>query len=252
MTKLMILAAALAAASPSAAFGPTAAATARAATPVHELTHIRTTLNGAKGPLVVLIPGLSTPGSVWDDTVAALKGDHRLLVVEVKGFDGAAAPANEGAGLLDGIVADLAADLKTRKLEKPAIVGHSLGGLLALKFALAHPGTARSLLIVDALPFFGTVLDPKATVESVTPRAAQMRDMVIQSAPMMRAAAEKASATPPADCGKGMVLDPAGACKVQRWSFGAQPAVVAQAMYEDMLTDLRQDIAGLTLPVTVL
>ena len=252
MTKLMILAAALAAASPSAAFAKAPVATAQAADPVHELAHIRTTLHGAKGPLVVLVPGLSTPGAVWDDTVAALKGDHRLLVVEVKGFDGAAAPQNAKAGLIDGIVADLSADLKARGAAEASIVGHSFGGLVAMKFGLAHPRQAKQLMIVDALPFFGTVFDPKATIASVTPRAAQMRDMMLANAEIMRAAGAKARATPPTACGTGMVLDPAAACRVQAWSMSADPTVVAQAMYEDVMMDLRADIAGLTMPVTVL
>lgn len=251
MNKLMIAVAALAAASPTATYAkaPTAIAASAA---VHELTHIRTTLHGAKGPVVVLIPGMSTPGAVWDDMVAALSPTHRLLVVEVKGFDGKPAPENAKDGLLAGIVADLSKDLGARKLTDATIAGHSMGGLLAMQFGLAHPAQAKQLLVVDALPFFGTVFDAAATLESVKPRAVQMRDMMVQGAPMMRAAAEKARATPSTTCGTGMVLDPKGACKVQLWSLSSDPAVTAQAVYEDVLTDLRRDIAGLKMPVTVL
>ena len=252
MNKLMIAVAALAAASPSAvlAHAPAAAASPAA---THELAHVRTTLHGAKGPVVVLIPGMSTPGAVWDDTVAAFAPTHRVLVVEVKGFDGKPAPENAKPGLLDGIVADMSADLRARKLGSATIVGHSLGGLLAMKFGLAHGDQARQLLIVDALPFFGTVFDGNATLDSVKPRAAQMRDMMVGGAEMMRAAGAKARANPPSgDCGKGMVLEPLAACKVQLWSLSAEPTVVAEAVYEDVLTDLRPDIAGLKMPVTVL
>ena len=50
--------------------------------------HIRTRLYGTAGPVVVLIPGMSTPAAVWDGTVASLVDDHRVLTVEVRGFAG--------------------------------------------------------------------------------------------------------------------------------------------------------------------
>jgi hypothetical protein len=59
--------------------------------------------------------------------VAALSGDMRLLVVEVRGMDGARAPANERPGMLAGIVADLSTDLVARPLPPARIVGHSFG-----------------------------------------------------------------------------------------------------------------------------
>lgn len=255
MKKTLLCIAALAAITltmPAAAAIATVPEAASSAVQVREHAHIRTVLYGQKGPAVVLIPGMSTPGAVWDDTVHALAGTHRLLVVEVRGFDGKPAPENTQDGLLDGIVANLASDLDARGLSDATIVGHSMGGLIALKVGLAHASMARQLLVVDALPFFGTVFDGNATLETIKPRAVQMRDMMIGSAAMMRAAADQARRAPSADCGKGMVLNPAAACKVRLWSLSADPAVTAQAVYEDMLTDLRKDIGGLKMPVTVL
>ena len=211
--------------------------------------HIRTTLHGNSGPVIVLIPGMSTPGAVWDDTVTALSNDHRLLVVEVRGFDGADAPANAKPGLVAGIVDDLAADLKARGLGKPAIVGHSFGGLVAMQFALDHPGQLDRLMIVDALPFFGTVFDAKATVASVQPRAAQMRDMMVEQAAVIKAAAAKGIATDP---GGDMARSAENRIRIANWSMRSDPAVVAQALYEDLGLDLRQDIARIAVPMTVL
>src|SRR5690606_34746306 len=121
-----------------------------------EYDHVRTTLHGVRGPVAVLIPGMSTPAAVWDDTIVALSGEMRLVVVEVRGMEGRRAPANEVSGMISGIVAELSADLAARELPPARIVGHSFGGLLALKFGLEHPGQAESVLVIDALPFFGT------------------------------------------------------------------------------------------------
>ncbi len=247
--KRLFLAAALAAIAlplPAVAATPTDVAAA----PVHTIDHIRTTLHGTKGPLVVLIPGMSTPGAVWDETVAALGSDHRLLVVEVRGFEGARGTANERPGAIAGIVADLAADLDHRNLVPDAIVGHSLGGLIAMQFGLDHPGKARRLMVVDALPFFGTVFDAKATVESSAAQAKGMRDMMIAGAEMMRAGGAKGT-----DSGagaSGMSQNEATRVKIANWSLDAEPLAVAQLVYEDLSLDLRQPIAGLSMPVTVL
>ena len=251
--KSLILAAALAATAlplPAVALAaPTSAAPATApSVALHD--HIRTTLHGTRGPLVVLIAGMSTPGAVWDDTVAALGGTHRLLVVEVRGFEGARGTANERPGALAGIVADLAHDLDRRRLKPDAIVGHSLGGLIALQFGLDHPGQARRLLVVDALPFFGTVFRPDATLANITAQAAAMRDMMIAGAERMRAGGVKGTTS--GDGAAGMSMDEAARVRIANWSLDAEPLAVAQLVYEDATTDLRAAVAKLTMPVTVL
>ena len=211
--------------------------------------HIRVQMHGNAGPVVVLIPGMSTPGAVWDDTVAALQGDHRLLVLTLRGFDGERGTANESEGAIDGVVADLSAELAGRGIGQATIVGHSLGGLIAMKFALAHTGQAKNLVILDSLPFFGMVVSPDMTLETVEPRAVYMRDMIVTGAERMREAG-LANTTSGAGAA-GMSIDEATRVTIANWSLDAEPLAVAQFVYEDTMTDLRQDIAALTMPVTV-
>ena len=47
----------------------------------------------------------------------------------------------------------------------PVVVGHSLGGLLALMLADKYPGDVRKMVIVDTLPFYAVLFNPDATVE---------------------------------------------------------------------------------------
>ena len=211
--------------------------------------HIRTRLYGTAGPVVVLIPGMSTPAAVWDGTVASLVDDHRVLTVEVRGFAGERGTANESAGAIDGIVADISADLAARNLGSATIVGHSLGGLIAMEFGLAHAEQARSLVILDSLPFFGMVFAPDMTLEKVEPQAAQMRDMMIAGAEQMRAAGAKN--TESGAGAAGMSIDEAPRVRIANWSLDAEPLAVAELVYEDTMTDLRSEIAGLKMPVTV-
>lgn len=222
----------------------TATETALPSSPVNEYDHIRTTLHGFAGPAAVLIPGMSTPGAVWDETVAALQGEMRLLVVEVRGFEGAPAPANAEPGVLPGIVADLAKDLAARGVDRAVVAGHSLGGLAGLRLALDHPDLTQSVVAIDALPFYATVFSPEATVESVAPQAERMRAMLVAQAGSQTAGAQPAPS--------GMSLDPEKQARIAAWSRQARPEVVAQALYEDLTTDLRQEIGRLEMPVTVL
>ncbi len=221
-----------------------------ASTPATNLyPHIRTRLHGSTGPIVILIPGMSTPDAVWDDSVARLSGSHRLLVVEVRGFDGERGTANEGAGVIAGIVADLSADLAARNIGPATIVGHSFGGLVAMQFALDHPEQASRLLIVDALPFFGTVIRPDASVENIAAQASQMHDGIIANADAMRAAGARGVA-------QGVVgqwsVGQENATRIANWAMRAEPLVVAEAMVEDMRLDLRTDIARIHVPISVL
>ncbi|GAA4032031.1 alpha/beta hydrolase [Sphingomonas rosea] len=206
---------------------------------------------GSRGPVVVLIPGLSSPAAVWDRVVPTLAADHRVLLVEVNGFATPRAP--EGAakpGLLDGVLADISAELKAaRNPGKAAIVGHSLGGLLAMRMGIEHPEQVDRLMVVDALPFFGVLMDPEGTAASVEPRAAMMRDMMARNAEAMRARAGQPVTGDPQN---GMSNTPEGRRKVAAWSLNADPLVVGQAMYEDVVTDLRKDIAKIAVPMTVL
>lgn len=218
--------------------------------PMQDHAHIRTMLHGTDGPVIVFIPGMSTPAAVWDDTVHALAATHRLLVVEVKGFDGARVAANEKPGLMDGIVADLVSDLNSRGIKRATLVGHSFGGLLSLKLAIEHPAMAERLLIVDALPFFGTIFDPAATIVSSRPRADAMRQMLLVNADTMRMLGERGASD--GSRAAGMSVNEDTRIKIANWSLKAEPTVVAQAIHEDFLSDLRPQLATLNLPVTVL
>ena len=124
-----------------------------------------------------------------------------------------------------------------------------MGGLVAMKLALAHPAAVDRLMVVDALPFFGTVFADSATVETMRPIATTMRSRMLGA---REAIAAKAATPVTTDPGGDMSATAEGRIKVANWSMKADPGVVGQAVYEDMLTDLRKDIARIAMPMTVL
>lgn len=124
------------------------------------------------------------------------------------------------------------------------IVGHSLGGFLALWIASDAPDLTGPLVIVDALPFLPAVFQPGATAESEKTTAERMRAAMSKGG----AAFEKQS-----EAGiRQMVTKPEDVETVVSWAKTTDPTAAADAMYDMFTTDLRDDVARIQSPVLVL
>ncbi|MBA4048182.1 MAG: alpha/beta hydrolase [Sphingomonas sp.] len=224
---------------------PATAAPAQAAPAEERLAHISVTTMGESGPAVILIPGLASPRSVWDGVAADLAKTHRVHLVQVNGFGGDAPGDNDKPGMLAGIAADLDRYIAAHKIAQPAIIGHSMGGLIAMMMGARYPAATGRVMVVDALPFFSLLFDPGMTVERARPFAEQARARTL--------ATPVPSAPVTADPGGIWSNTPAGRIMVANWSAKAAPAATAQALYEVMTTDVRGELASITgKPFTVL
>lgn len=225
-------------------FEPVASHAAPSAS-VTQMAHISVLATG-KGAPVILIPGLSSPRAVWDGIVPELAKTHRVYVVQINGFGGDAPGANLSSGILSGVVDDLHALIGKERIAGTAAVGHSMGGLVALMLAKAHPGDAGRLMIVDSLPFIDTLFSPVATVAMVEPQAKAMRDAQVASY------GKPASDTLAQSTAGRLAAKPMSRTEVAAWFKAADPRVSGKAMYEDMTTDLRPAMKTLATPITLL
>src|SRR5271170_4498954 len=180
---------------------------------------------------VILIPGLSSSRDVYAAEAKLLVPTHRLHLIQIAGFAGDPAGPNATGPILAPIVEQLHQYIVTNKLQPVPVIGHSLGGLLALMLAQAHPEDVSRLLIVDTLPFYALVFAPEATVDAVKPQAAAMRDQMITAPPDVYAAMATQTAG-------FLVLNPDARKLVAANSIASDRAVMANAMYEDLVTDL--------------
>jgi pimeloyl-ACP methyl ester carboxylesterase len=102
-------------------------------------------LAGAGAPLV-LIHGFTLDTRMWDDQFAPLAAQHRVLRYDARGF-GKSAPTGEAEYAHTD---DLAALLAYLGIDRAAVVGLSMGGGIAIDFALAYPAMVAALVPVDA------------------------------------------------------------------------------------------------------
>jgi pimeloyl-ACP methyl ester carboxylesterase len=103
------------------------------------------------GDPIVLIPGLACGAWEWNGVIPQLAATHTVYALTLAGFAGR---PPQGTPSIDGFVRDLDALLDARKLTRPVLIGHSLGGTLAIAYAERRPARVRGLVLVDALPTF--------------------------------------------------------------------------------------------------
>ena len=110
------------------------------------LLHVRQAGSGDAEPLL-LIHGLGTSQVIWDAVVPGLARTRRVVTIDLPGF-GRSAPAGPGFEL--GAVADrVARGLAAHGVSGPLdVVGHSLGGAVALTLAVDRPRLVRRLVLV--------------------------------------------------------------------------------------------------------
>lgn len=192
---------------------------------------------------MILIPGLTCPGEVWQETVAHYQKKYTCHVLTLPGFAGQT--PIETDSYLQTVRDEIIQYIKENKLKKPILTGHSLGGFLALWISVTEPGLIGANIIVDSLPFLGAVQDPNATSASVKPMAENMRKMMANSTPEQVKQSQKYFLP-------GMVNNKEKIELLSKWGVDSHAPTVAQAMYELQTTDLRDQLSASKTPTLIL
>jgi pimeloyl-ACP methyl ester carboxylesterase len=198
-----------------------------------------------KGPDVLLIPGLASSRDVYAAEASLLAPNYRLHLIQIAGFAGEPAGPNASGPILAPVVDQLHRYIVDNHLQPVPVIGHSMGGLLTLMLAQAHPEDVSKLLIVDSLPFYGLVFSPYATVENVHAQTLAITDQ------MLKMPADQFAASQPLFASR-MVISPAGLKAVSASSIASDRAVFVNAMVEDLSTDIRPQLDTIKTPTTLL
>jgi len=103
---------------------------------------------GEKGSPVILIHGLGASAEIWMHDVEALSIHHRVYVPDLVGFGKTGKPEREYTPAL--FITFLHEFIRALKIETPTLIGNSLGGGIALQYALLYPHNVDKLVLVDS------------------------------------------------------------------------------------------------------
>lgn len=197
------------------------------------------------GPDVILIPGLNSTPRAWASTVAALPG-YRYHLVQVSGFGAQAAGANKSGDVAAPVAEEIARYIRAAGLERPAVIGHSLGGTIGLMLAARHPDALSRLMVVDMFPYLGAMFaGPNAAPAQVMAVADRIAAGMLAMTPEQR---EKGAG----DTIAGMVDTVAMRPVAIADSLASDPDVGARAFHELIVTNLGPELNRIAVPVTVL
>src|SRR6266702_624226 len=102
-----------------------------------------------EGAAVVLIHGVGMARSIWEPQIDALRGEFKVIAYDMLGHGGSALPCVDPA--LADYAVQLADLLDHLDVAAAHVVGHSMGALVALEFALRYPSRVTSVAALNAV-----------------------------------------------------------------------------------------------------
>lgn len=190
---------------------------------------------------LIFIPGFASSGEVWNETTAKFEKNFTCYTLTMAGFAGVKPEAD--ASFADWEKA-IASYIKDNKIEKPVIIGHSMGGGLALAIAADYPELVGKIVIVDTLPCLAALSNPAFTakenndclstiVKLTSMTDDQFRQMQNQSIPRLLA-------------------DTSMQETVIGWSMKSDRKIFAKMYCDFSNTDLREKIKNIQCPSLIL
>jgi N-formylmaleamate deformylase len=199
-----------------------------------------------KGPPIILIPGYSCSGEVWNETVAHLKDRYQCHVLTLPGFAGVAPIKTP---ILLTVRDDIIRYINTQHLKRPILIGHSLGAFMGLWISSKEPLLLSRLICVDGVPFISAMSNPAITADSLKRNPMFNAEAVAQKFVNLPTASYE---TTMAKSLLWQVSDSTRAKQIAHWSALSDRRTLGYTYVEMSTTDLRKDIAAIQTPTLVL
>ncbi|WP_043263145.1 alpha/beta hydrolase [Streptomyces sp. CT34] len=100
------------------------------------------------GPALLFLHGWGTSGRTWGAQLPEFTGDHRVVTVDWRGCGRSARPAR--GNTLAGVVSDLVELIGALRLDRPVVVGSSIGGTFAVELGVRSPELVAGVVPVGA------------------------------------------------------------------------------------------------------
>jgi N-formylmaleamate deformylase len=225
--------------------GVVQAASTVATTQDAEKTHpaFRVKVDG-EGRAIIMIPGLASSGATWDATAEHLSHHFRCIELTLAGFAGM--PPIQG-NLLTETRDQIAQFIRDNHLERPVIIGHSLGGSIALDLATHDPQLVGPVIIVDSLPFMAGAWFQVDTLAAAQPMIEKMRaGMESMNHEQWQAMTRSGAST------NAMATNEKDQKTLIEWGLASDQKSVTNATIDLVSTDLRPELKKIDTPVLVI
>lgn len=203
------------------------------------------TISG-KGQPVLLIPGYSCSGEVWKETVQHLSTRYQCHVLTLAGFAGV--PAIDGP-ILKTVRDEIINYVIRNKLNKPILIGHSLGSFMSLWVSSTAPHLFGKLICVDGMPFLSALGNPTANADSLKKDPRYNAEAAVRN---FESLPDSGFIDRTAKAMSWQVADTARARQIATWQYQSNRRTLGLTLIELATTDLRKDITKIKSPVLVL
>lgn len=190
---------------------------------------------------IIFIPGFACSGEVWNETITKLKKEYTCYTLTMAGFAGAEPQMNPGFKNWETSIADF---IKDNKINNPVLIGHSMGGGLALALASDYPHLISKIIVVDALPCLQALSNPGFISKEVNDCSATTNQMMAMTTEQFYQMQKMSISR--------LLEDSAMHEKVVSWSVKSDRKTFAQMYCDFWNTDLRQKIKTIECPALIL
>ena len=195
-----------------------------------------------KGKPIILIHGMACAPEVWDEFVEKYQDKNELHLVRIKGFGNA--EKGEANHYLEEVKNELISYVRDNKLNKPTIIGHSMGGFLGLWAAAEAPELFGKIVSVDGVPYFPVLVMPGITAETAKAVSNQMTSAMSNMSPEAKKANQEMMIA-------SMIATEEKRPKVVEMGINSNPTVIGQAYGEMYTTDIRPLMGKIKVPVLI-
>lgn len=196
--------------------------------------------SSGKGQPILFLPGFATPGEVWNATSSNLP-NFQSHVVTYAGF-GEVAPVE--MPWYAKLKTDLIKYIEANQLQKIILVGHSMGGNLALDLAAALPDRVAKVVVADALACIREVMMPGVPAEALAYQSPYNDQLLAMN--------EAAQSAYLGQMTQNMISKPADQAQVKAWMAAADRKTFVYGYVDLLKLDSRPILPSIQAPVLVL
>lgn len=194
-----------------------------------------------KGKPIVLIPGFTVPGNIWNPLIKNLEKNYECHIVTLAGFGG-----KEPISFpwLPKVNESLKNYILKNNLQNATIIGHSLGGTIATWLAVQKDLKLSEIILIDALPASGALMIPDFDPKNLAYESPYNNQQLAMDDITFEQTATAMS--------KGMSTIKSEQERIKNWILEADRQTYVYGYTDYLKLDLREDLKNISIPVTII